>query len=151
VADSLEETGDRLFTFTRLDPPQWKSARMTSAIERLNEEFRRRIKTQTVLSCAETVPTLLWELIASGQGKWTIGKRWLSPSHRSALTSRPDQTQIPIPGERRQRITTSFGTPPQNPAFTAITDKFLPFLRSISGDTPIGNQQQSPPLRMDFS
>jgi len=67
VADSLEEVGDRLFTFTRLDPPQWKSARMTSAIERLNEAFRRRIKTQTVLSCAETVPTLLWELIASGQ------------------------------------------------------------------------------------
>ena len=23
VADSLEETGDRLFTFTRLDPSQW--------------------------------------------------------------------------------------------------------------------------------
>ena len=26
VADSLEETGDRLFTFTRLPPSQWKSA-----------------------------------------------------------------------------------------------------------------------------
>jgi len=26
VADSLEEAGDRLFTFTRLDPSQWKSA-----------------------------------------------------------------------------------------------------------------------------
>jgi transposase-like protein len=67
VADSLEEAGDRLFTFTRLDPSQWKSARTTNAIERLNEEFRRRIKTQTVLPCAETVPMLLWALLASGQ------------------------------------------------------------------------------------
>ena len=51
----------------RLDPSQWKSARTTNAIERLNEEFRRRIKTQTVLPCAETVPMLLWALLASGQ------------------------------------------------------------------------------------
>ena len=67
VADSLEEAGERLFTFTRLDPSQWKSARTTNAIERLNEEFRRRIKTQTVLPCADTVPMLLWALLASGQ------------------------------------------------------------------------------------
>jgi len=67
VADSLEEAGDRLFTFTRLDPSQWKSARTTNATLRLNEEFRRRIKTQTVLPCAETVPMLLWALLASGQ------------------------------------------------------------------------------------
>jgi transposase-like protein len=67
VADSLEQAGDRLFTFTRLDPSQWKSARTTNAIERLNGEFRRRIKTQTVLPCAQTVPMLLGALLASGQ------------------------------------------------------------------------------------
>ena len=67
VADSLEEAGDRLFTFTRLDPSQWKSARTTNAIERLHEEFRRRIKTQAVLSDAETAPMLFWALLASGQ------------------------------------------------------------------------------------
>jgi len=67
VADSLEEAGARLFAFMRLDPSQWKSARTTNAIERLNEEFRRRIKTQTVLPCAQTVPMLLWALLASGQ------------------------------------------------------------------------------------
>lgn len=39
VAESIEEAGDRLFTFTRLDPPQRKSARTTNAIERLNERF----------------------------------------------------------------------------------------------------------------
>ena len=67
VADSLEEAGDRLFTYTRLPPSQWKAARTTNAIERLNEEFRRRIKTQTVLPTPETVPMLLWALLASGQ------------------------------------------------------------------------------------
>ena len=67
VADSLEEAGDRLFTFTRLPPSQWKSARTTNAIERLHEEFRRRIKTQTVLPEAETAPMLFWALLASGQ------------------------------------------------------------------------------------
>ena len=67
VADSLDEAGDRLFAFTRLDPSQWKSARTTNAIERLNEEFRRRIKTQTVLPDAATAPMLFWALLASGQ------------------------------------------------------------------------------------
>jgi putative transposase len=42
-------TGERLFTFTRLPPGQWRSVRATNAIERLHEEFKRRIKTQTVL------------------------------------------------------------------------------------------------------
>ena len=49
VADSLEEAGERLFAFTRLPPTQWRSVRTTNAIERLHEEFKRRIKTQTVL------------------------------------------------------------------------------------------------------
>jgi transposase-like protein len=67
VADSLEEAGDRLFSFTRLPPSQWKSARTTNAIERLHEEFKRRIKTQTVLPSAETAAMLFWALLASGQ------------------------------------------------------------------------------------
>jgi putative transposase len=67
VADSLEEAGDRLFTFTRLPDGQWRSARTTNAIERLHEEFKRRIKTQTVLPSAETAAMLFWSLLASGQ------------------------------------------------------------------------------------
>jgi transposase-like protein len=50
-----------------LPPSQWKSARTTNAIERLHEEFRRRIKTQTVLPSAETAAMLFWALLASGQ------------------------------------------------------------------------------------
>jgi putative transposase len=67
VADSLEEAGDRLFSFTRLPPSQWRSARTTNAIERLHEEFKRRIKTQTVLPSAETAAMLFWALLAAGQ------------------------------------------------------------------------------------
>jgi transposase-like protein len=67
VADSLEEAGDRLFTFARFPESQWKSIRTTNAIERLHEEFKRRIKTQTVLPSAETAAMLFWALPASGQ------------------------------------------------------------------------------------
>ena len=67
VADSLEEAGDKLFTFTRFPPSQWKSIRTSNAIERLHEEFKRRIKTQTVLPSAETAAMLFWALLASGQ------------------------------------------------------------------------------------
>ena len=67
VANSLQEAGDRLFAFTSLPPMQWRSARTTNAIERLHEEFKRRIKTQTVLPSSETAAMLFWALLASGQ------------------------------------------------------------------------------------
>jgi putative transposase len=67
VADSLDEAGDCLFAFTRLPPGQWRSVRNTNAIERLHEEFKRRIKTQTALPWADTAAMLFWALLASGQ------------------------------------------------------------------------------------
>jgi putative transposase len=67
VADSLEEAAERLFSFARLPPSQWRSARTTNAIERLHEEFKRRIKTQTVLPSADTAAMLFWALLAAGQ------------------------------------------------------------------------------------
>jgi len=67
VADSLDEAGERLFTFARLPPSQWRSLRTTNAIERLHEEFKRRIKTQTVLPSADTAAMMFWALLASGQ------------------------------------------------------------------------------------
>jgi putative transposase len=39
----------------------------TNAIERLHEEFKRRIKTQTVLPSSDTAAMLFWALLASGQ------------------------------------------------------------------------------------
>ena len=86
VADSLEEAGEQLFTFTRLPPSQWKSARTTNAIERLHEEFKRRIKTQTVLPAGETAAMLFWALLAAGQirlrkvdGWRTLGRELAQP------------------------------------------------------------------------
>jgi transposase-like protein len=87
VAASLEEASDRLFAFLRLPPSQWKSARTTNAIERLHEEFKRRIKTQTVLPSAETAAMLFWALLASGQitmrkvnGWQTLGEKLAVPA-----------------------------------------------------------------------
>jgi putative transposase len=42
----------------------WRSERTTNAIER---QFKRRIKTQTVLPSADTAAMLFWVLLASGQ------------------------------------------------------------------------------------
>jgi transposase-like protein len=50
-----------------LHQSHWRSARTTNAIERLHEEFKRRIKTQPVLPSAETAAMLFWSLLASGQ------------------------------------------------------------------------------------
>jgi putative transposase len=84
VADSLEEAGDRLFTFTRLPLGQWKSARTTNAIERLHEEFKRRIKTQTVLPSAETAAMLFWALLAAGQITMRKVDGWQTLNHKLA-------------------------------------------------------------------
>lgn len=43
VVTSLRE-GDELLTFFRFPEAQWKTLRTTNAIERLHEEFRRRVK-----------------------------------------------------------------------------------------------------------
>ena len=67
VADSLDEAGERLFTFLRYPPQQWKSLRTTNAIECLHGEFKRRVKTQCALPNAETAAMLFWALMASGQ------------------------------------------------------------------------------------
>ena len=107
VADSLEEAGDRLFTFTRLPSSQWKSARTTNAIERLHEEFKRRIKTQTVLPSAETAAMLFWALLAAGQITMRKVDGWHTlnaNSSTSRLTLLPD----PISSfDRRLRQTNS--------------------------------------------
>jgi transposase-like protein len=67
VAVSLEEAGEELLTFYRFPEGQWKSLRSTNAIERLNVEFRRRVKTQGSLPDARAAELLLFGLLISGQ------------------------------------------------------------------------------------
>jgi transposase-like protein len=81
VADSLEEADERLFTFLRYPPAQWRSLRTTNAIERLHEEFKRRIKTQCLLPCAETAAMLFWALLASGQITMRRVDGWQTLAH----------------------------------------------------------------------
>ncbi len=68
VSASFEEAGDDLFTFTAFPPSQWKALRTTNALERINEEFRRRTKTQASLPSEVAVLLLLFGLLRSGQG-----------------------------------------------------------------------------------
>jgi transposase-like protein len=66
---SLREGGDELLTFFRFPKAQWKTLRTTNTIERLYEEFRRRVKTQGSLPSEDAALVLLFSLVASGQIK----------------------------------------------------------------------------------
>jgi len=53
----------------RFPKAQWKTLRTTNTIERLHEEFRRRVKTQGSLPNEDAAIVLLFSLVASGQIK----------------------------------------------------------------------------------
>jgi transposase-like protein len=63
---SLLEAHDDLLTFHAFPVSQHRSLRSTNVIERLNEEFRRRIKTQTTCPSEASVLVLFYALVASG-------------------------------------------------------------------------------------
>jgi len=69
VGRSLHEGGAELLTFFTFPKAQWKTLRTTNVIERLNEEFRRRVKTQGSLPTEDAALILLFSLVASGQIK----------------------------------------------------------------------------------
>ena len=69
VVTSLREGGEELLTFFRFPKAQWKTLRTTNVIERLHEEFRRRVKTQGALPTEDAAVVLLFSLVASGQIK----------------------------------------------------------------------------------
>ena len=67
VVECFDEAGDELFTFLRFPRAQWRGLRTTNALERINEEFRRRTKTQASLPSQDAVLLLLFGLLRSGQ------------------------------------------------------------------------------------
>ena len=69
VVTSLREGGDELLTFFTFPKAQWKTLRTTNTIERLHEEFRRRVKTQGSVPSEDAALVLLFSLVASGQIK----------------------------------------------------------------------------------
>jgi putative transposase len=66
VVTSLREGGGELLTFFRFPKAQWKTLRTTNVIERLREEFRRRVKTQSSLPTEDAALVLLFSLVVSG-------------------------------------------------------------------------------------
>ena len=90
------KAGARLFTFLRYPPEQWRSLRTTNAIERLHEEFKRRIKTQCLLPVPRPPPCCSGRFsprVRSPCAGSTAGQP--STVHPSTLTSPPDQPPCP--------------------------------------------------------
>jgi transposase-like protein len=67
VAKSLQEAGEELLTFYAFPQEQWKCLRTTNPIERLNLEFKRRVKTQCSLPSETSAMLILFGLILSEQ------------------------------------------------------------------------------------
>jgi transposase-like protein len=67
VVRSLQEGGEELLSFFQFPKSQWKTLRTTNVIERLHEEFRRRVKTQGSLPTEDAAVVLLFGLVVSGQ------------------------------------------------------------------------------------
>lgn len=86
VIESLENAGNELFTFLRFPSSQWRALRTTNALERINEEFRRRTKTQASLPSQDAVLLLLFGLLRSGQIKLRTldGYQDMKEAHRAA-------------------------------------------------------------------
>ena len=61
-----QEGGAELLTFFSFPKTQWKTLRTTNTIERLNEEFRRRVKTPGARPTEDSAVVLLFGLVATG-------------------------------------------------------------------------------------
>jgi len=66
VVKSLREGGDELLTFFAYPQRMWKMLRTTNGLERINGEFRRRVKTQGSLPNSNAALQLLYGLFAGG-------------------------------------------------------------------------------------
>jgi putative transposase len=67
VVRSLQEGGEELLSFFQFPRTHWKPLRTTNVIERLREEFRRRVKTQGSLPTEDAALVLLFGLVVTGQ------------------------------------------------------------------------------------
>ena len=101
VVRSLQEGGDELLTFFQFPKRQWKTLRTTNVIERLNEEFRRRVKTQGALPTEDAALVLLFGLVVSGQIRLRRldGWRQIPPMLRAPPVGRMTHRAAP-PGSR---------------------------------------------------
>jgi len=87
VATSLEEAGEELLTFYRFPASQHRSLRTTNAIERLQEEFRRRVKTQSSLPSEKAALLVFFGLFASGQVRMRRIQGWYDLGEARAMAA----------------------------------------------------------------
>jgi transposase-like protein len=87
VAASLEEAGEELLTFYGFPASQHKSFRTTNAIERLQEEFRRRVMTQASLPSEKAALLVFFGLFASGQVKMRRIEGWCDLAEVTAVAA----------------------------------------------------------------
>jgi hypothetical protein len=71
------------FSTQQEERDNWMRARalgepFVKAIERLHEQFKQRIKTQTMLPSADTAAMMFWALLASGQISMRKVDGWLT-------------------------------------------------------------------------
>jgi len=59
--------GELIHQFFTVPKGQWKTLRTTNTIERLHEEFRRRVETQGSLPSEDAALVLVFSLVANGQ------------------------------------------------------------------------------------
>ena len=141
VADSLEEARDCLFTFARLPPSQWKSTRTTNAIERLHEEFKRRIKTQTVRGAhgsrsgpgSRTLRTNQGGLSGCGNPAPASGARVQAVPYPGQANAGPDNAyRPPMPMAQAQQQAVISALPPEDQPETGPVKSMPPqFRRTI--------------------
>lgn len=116
VARSLDEAGEELLTFFKYPESQWKTFRTTNVIERLNLEFRRRIKTQSSFPTPEAALLLLFGLVVSGQVKMRKIDGWKELPDVEAFLPAPfiqkqeivgkDNPELDLPPILRQMVKT---------------------------------------------
>jgi hypothetical protein len=102
VVASLREGGDELLTFFTFPKAEWKTLRTTNTIERLHEEFRRRVKTQGSLPSEDAAVVLLFSLVGSGQIRLRRIDGWqkiatvLRHDHASRMMRPPPRSCRPV-------------------------------------------------------
>ena len=81
--------GLELLTFYRFPRAMWKSLRSTNTLERLNQELRRRVKTQGSMPNESAGLVLLYGLLAFGQIKLRRIDGWQAiPMMRDAIAEK---------------------------------------------------------------
>ena len=94
----------------------------------VHEEFRRRIKTQTVLPDAATAPMLFRALLAFGQIVMRKVDGWetlCQPLDPETLDLAAERQTLNRPGDRRSGISTTYATRPSRCAGTTWSSRCL--------------------------